>query len=137
MRKKIFLLLLIAIISVDSWAQGKHHRHHSHSTHNLPAWAASHNYKGMSHVYFPDYYSFYDPQRGGYVFWDNGKWAFTPALPPYMSNTDMSKTRIQILKGLSLDLHPETNYPHYMKLYPPIPGNEKVPVPTPGPSLGQ
>src|SRR5690242_18339125 len=126
MCKKALLLLLITMVTMGSMAQGiKNHKHHSHPTHHLPTWAAAHNYKGLSHVYFPDYYSFYDPQRGGYVFWDNGKWAFTPTLPPYMSNTDMSKTRIQILKGLSLDLHPETNYPHYMKLYPPVPGNEK------------
>ena len=102
----------------------------------VPEWAAAHNYDATSHVYFPDYYTFYDPARGGYVFWENGKWSFTPSVPAYLEKVDLSKSRIQILKGLSLDLHPELDYPHYMKLYPAEHENNLVPVPIPGNPAG-
>jgi len=57
----------------------------------LPVWAAAHNYDATNHAYFPDYYAFYDPNRGGYVYWDKGNWSFTPTVPPYLSNVDLSK----------------------------------------------
>jgi hypothetical protein len=96
----------------------------------MPEWAAAHNYDATNHVYFPDYYTFYDPTREGYVFYDKGKWSVTPTVPPYMSNVDLSKSRVQILKGVSLDLHPEEHYPYYMEMYPPDNnGNTQVPVP--------
>jgi len=95
----------------------------------VPAWAAAHNYNAKEHVYFPDYYTYYDPQRGGYVFWKNGKWSFSPSVPPYMEKVDLAKSRVEILQGLSLDLHPEQNYPNYMKLYPPVHEYNDVPVP--------
>ncbi len=99
----------------------------------VPTWAAAHKYDAKAHVYFPDYYTYYDPARGGYVFWNNGNYTFTPALPPFLEKVDLSKSRVQILKGLSLDLHPELNYPNYMKMYPPDNnGNTRVPVPVPG-----
>jgi hypothetical protein len=82
------------------------------------------------HLYFPDYYAFYDPNRG-YVFWNEQKKEWNTSLQPpkFMSKVDMSKTRIQILEGLSLDLRPEQNYPNYMKLYPAHQNDPKVPVP--------
>ena len=95
----------------------------------MPPWAAAHHYDASAHAYFPDYYTYYDPKRGGYVYWDNGKWTFSPSVPPYLEKIDLSKSRIQILKGLSLDLHPEQDYPHYMKLYPAEHENNLVPVP--------
>jgi len=100
---------------------------------SLPSWAAAHNYDATAHVYFPDYYTFYDPRRGGYVFWQNGKYTFSPSMPPFLEKADLTKSRVKILKGISLDLHPEQDYPRYMKLYPPDDnGNSKVPVPIPG-----
>lgn len=133
----IMLILLLPIIGsaqhLDNTTH-KHHHHHRSTPKSLPTWAASHNYMGDAHVYFPDYYTFYDANRGGYVFWDNNKWTFTPTLPPYLQNKDLSKSRVQILKGLSLDFQPQLNYPHYMKLYPPVPGaGTDVPVPAPAP----
>ena len=118
----------------------KHHttKHTKHIATNapIPTWAASHQYDAKEHVYFPDYYTFYDANRGGYVFWKNGQWTFTPAMPPYMQSADMNKARVQILKGVSLDLHPEVNYPRYMKLYPATPGGAGENVPTPVPIPG-
>ena len=99
----------------------------------VPEWAKSQNYNADAHVYFPDYYTFYDPVRGGYFYWDNNNFSFSPNVPTFLEKVDLAKSRIKILKGLSLDLHPEQNYPYYMKMYPPNDaGNVNVPVPVPG-----
>ncbi|HRO42839.1 MAG TPA: hypothetical protein PL009_08395 [Flavipsychrobacter sp.] len=81
-------------------------------------------------VYFPDYYAFYDPARG-YVFWNETThtWNESQQPPKFMMNIDMSKTRIQLIEGLHLDLRPEQNYPNYMKLYPARENDPKIPVP--------
>jgi len=134
MTSRIIALALMLLLSFSSIAQQIKHTHHKrhHIVHRLPPWAPAHNYTGESHVYFPDYYTFYDANRGGYVFWEDNKWTFTPTLPPYLQNKDLKKSRVQILKGLSLDMQPQLNYPNYMKLYPPVPGaGTDVPVPAP------
>ena len=139
--KRTLLTLLLActtpflVLAQDAPVKHKSHKHKTTTKPQqvkAPQWAAAHNYDATSHVYFPDYYTFYDPNRGGYVYWDKGTWVVTPAVPPYMEKVDLSHSRIQILKGLSLDLHPELDYPHYMELYPPVNGNNMVPVPIPG-----
>ncbi|HXS37655.1 MAG TPA: hypothetical protein VN721_13205 [Flavipsychrobacter sp.] len=135
----ILFATVFTLSTGSSYAQTNavHSRHSKHHK-TPPVWAKAKGYNMDAHVYFPDYYSFYDPNRGGYVFWNNNKWTFTPAVPPYMSKIDLSKSRVQILKGLSLDLHPELDYPRYMKLYPADPNSNAadVPVPTPLPIPG-
>ena len=137
-----FLLLLLPFVNYGQDAAPKHtkHKHKTNKTTKalvVPPWAAAHKYDATAHVYFPDYYTYYDPNRGGYVFWNNGKYVFTPALPPFLEKVDLSKSRIQILKGLSLDLYPEQNYPYYMKQYPADNNNNAtVPVPIPGNPAG-
>ena len=136
---RIWIVLIISLLSFSSYAQqaadktskGKHKtaKHKAKKTAEMPHWAAAHNYDGTAHVYFPDYYTYYDPQRAGYVYWDNGHWIVTPSVPPYMEKVDLDKSRIKILKGLSLDLHPELDYPNYMKLYPADHENNMVQVP--------
>lgn len=134
MRYCLFTSLLLATMTAlfsPAIAQDTHSTDKNTKT-TMPSWAAAHHYDARSHAYFPDYYTYYDPARGGYVFWDNGQWSFTPALPPFLEKVDLSKSRVKILKGLSLDLHPELNYPHYMKMYPADRGATLVPVPIPG-----
>lgn len=138
---RLITVALLCALPLGSFAQTKHKKHHhkakTAATDRIPGtfkndqavWMKSSNYKGQEHVYFPDYYTFYDPKRGGYMFWENGKWSFTPTMPPYMQQMDMSKDRVQVLKGLSLDLHPELDYPSYMKLYPAVHEYNDVPVP--------
>ena len=134
--KKIFFVLFILGFPVLVSAQIRHTfsekgnavKHKS----GLPPWAKAQHYHARNFAYFPDYYTFYDPKRKGYYYWNNDKYIFTPALPPFLEKVDMRKSRIRILKGLSLDLHPELHYPYYMKLYPAVPGNSLVPVPIPG-----
>jgi hypothetical protein len=128
----IALFLLIPAISHAQYATYKHKvHHHVIKSSTMPPWAEAHKYDATAHVYFPDYHSFYDPARGGYVFWENGAWSFTPTVPPYMSNKDLGKERVQILKGISLDLHPELDYPRYMELYPATHEYNDVPTPLP------
>ena len=144
--KATLILLLISIMPFLSSAQDatnkkSKHKHKSTKTAKttvVPPWAAAHNYDASAHVYFPDYYTYYDPSRGGYVFWSDGKYTFTPALPPFLEKVDLGKSRIQILKGLDLNLRPEENYPYYMKQYPADNTNNNglVPVPIPGNPAG-
>ena len=140
MKLRTLFLIFFCVISFSSIAQDTatvhKHKHKSKTKAKtakidkpLPPWAAAHNYDATEHVYFPDYYTFYDAGRGGYVFWKDTGWSFTPAMPPYMEKVDLSKERVQILKGLSLDLQPQLNYPNYMEQYPAQPGYNKVPVP--------
>ena len=129
--KQIFVVLFFIFIPLCAGAQNTKGK-----ASDLPPWAAAHHYDATAHVYFPDYYTFYDPKRKGYVYWENGKYTFTPAVPPFLEKVDMRKTRIQILKGLSLELHPEQDYPYYMKMYPADHENNLVPVPVPGNPAG-
>jgi len=145
--KKLLIILLLTIVPGMVMAQkkdtkakapkaktakaGKAAKPQKHEK-QLPSWAEAQHYDASSYAYFPDYYTYYDPQRGGYLFWMNGKYTFTPTMPPFMEKVDMSTQRVQLLKGLSLDLHPEQNYPRYMKLYPAEHSYDKVPVPVTG-----
>jgi len=145
MKNRIWLVLMISLFPFFSMAQDggakntkhKHKKSHKTTKAALPPWAPAHNYDATAHVYFPDYYTFYDPNRGGYVYWNNGKYTFSPAVPPFLEKVDMSKSRIKILKGLSLDLRPELNYPYYMEQYPADNNNNTmVPVPVLGNPAG-
>ena len=142
MTNRIWMILLIALMPGSVFAQDAPPRHHTHThkstkTTQLPDWAAAHNYDAKSHAYFPDYYTYYDPVCGGYLYWDNNNYTFSKTPPAFMQHVDLKKSRVQILKGLSLELYPELNYPYYMKMYPPDPnGNTNVPVPIPGNPAG-
>ena len=127
------MCILPYIVFAQDKAAARQLKHKDKKTTTVPLWAKAHNYDATSHAYFPDYHAFYDPNRGGYIFWEKGSWSFTPTIPPYMDKVDLSQSRVKILKGLSLDLHPELDHPHYMELYPPDPNNNtRVPVPIPG-----
>src|SRR4051812_9436753 len=136
MKKHIIMALLMLLASAAGFSQssrpGNAGRTDSMSVapNGTPPWASPHNYDAKAHAYFPDYYTYYDPKRGGYVFWKNGKYTFTPALPPFLEHVDLGRERIKILNGLSLDMHPELHYPYYMKLYPAVHQYNMVPVPT-------
>ncbi len=137
--KIIFCIVLLPLFGITSnvQAQDATPAGKSASAVQLPEWAGAQNYDAKAHVYFPDYYTFYDPARGGYLYWDKDNFTFSPNKPPFLEKVDLAKSRIQILKGLSLDLHPERNYPRYMKLYPANnQGNANVPVPIPGNPAG-
>jgi hypothetical protein len=136
--RKIFIILLIIVGGFAAEAQQSKRKTKKAPARKTvvkakkapPTWAPAKGYTGKEHVYFPDYHAFYDPKRG-YVYWNPSttNWTASPQPPKFMSSVDMSKTRIQLIKDLSLDLHPEANYPNYMKLYPPKRDFPDVPVP--------
>jgi len=92
-----------------------------------PAWAAAHHYTNKKDVYFPDYYVFYDPEQG-YYYWNNGKWTVTETVPEYMSNVDLNKARIEIIKE-EIKADPQKEYIIYKKQYPAQKVEITVPVP--------
>lgn len=88
-----------------------------------PSWAQS-----QYSVYFPDYYTFYDPHRKGYVYWTGDKWTVSQESPSLLKDVDLGNARVQVLKDETLTM-PENNFEQYMKLYPPQQVFPSVPVP--------
>lgn len=149
--KKILLLLLAAAVlyTVPAGAQGKGKGHGHGKGHNKayktskggaparvkvkrggpPPWAPAHGYRAKQHVYFPDYYTFYDPYRNGYVYWGSNAWVFSPTIPSFLATIDLGRARIQIMGDVPLTRHPELYYRSYHRLYPPQPVGIFVPVP--------
>ena len=137
--KKIIIVALISWIPLAGYTQNNTKKPvHKHAktvkTANatiLPQWAAEKEYNPTTRAYLPDYYSYYDPERGGYVYWQNGQYSFTPATAPYAEKAEGGKSELRLSKAFSLDLHPQLDYPYYMTLYPVVQGggNSSVPVP--------
>ena len=95
-------------------------------TYTTPSWGAAHQYTGDKYVYFPDYYTYYEPDRG-YVYWNNGKWTTSSSVPSYMSSVDLNSARVQIIEDMST--RPETRYRTYMETYPAQKVEVTVPMP--------
>lgn len=85
--------------------------------HGRPVWASAHRYDERNHIYFPDYRTFYDPYRGGYVFLNGGRWAFSAQIPSFMINVDLGRANVRILKDIPLERHPEDFYDDYDEEY--------------------
>ena len=134
--KRFFLVLTLSMLAVMT-CFGQHKKHHAkakvkkETAKPMPDWYKAHGASKAAHVYFPDYYAFYDANRQGFVFWAHDRWEFSPSVPMYLDKVDLRKSRIKILNGLSLDLQPEQNYPNYMKMYPAQPTGEPINVPVP------
>lgn len=101
------------------------YRHHRSGP---PPWAPAHGYRARHHVYFRDYHTFYDPYRGGYVYWQDNRWIFSPRLPVFMANVDLGRARIQVMTGIPLSRHPEVYYGQYARRYP---GSINIRIPAP------
>lgn len=86
--------------------------------HRPPMWARAHRYDMNRHVYFPDYYTFYDANRGGYTYWQNDNWIFTPNLPSFLVNVDLGRARIQVMGDIPLNAAPQGYYNQYRRRYP-------------------
>ena len=84
----------------------------------MPFWASAHRYQGRHAVYFRDYNAFYDPYQGGYVYWLNGAWVFSPTVPLYMANFDLNRARVHIIKDVPYGTRPELYYRKYARRYP-------------------
>lgn len=93
-----------------------------------PTWAEAHGYENNSHVYFPDYYVFYDPTRG-YTYWNGNAWTTSTAVPAFISTVDLSSARAEMLHDARLKEHPELKYDTYIKQYPAQPVDITIQVP--------
>lgn len=63
-------------------------------------------------------YSYYNGDKGGYVFYDNGRESFQPALPVIPENTKNYKQSVPLVRGLDLDLYPQRHYPNNKLVHP-------------------
>lgn len=94
-----------------------------------PPWAPAHGYRAKQHAYFPDYYTFYDANRNGYVFWQDNGWTFSPNIPSFLNGVNLGTSRLQILNDVPLTTHPEAYYNKYSSMYPAHSVTITVPVP--------
>ncbi|WP_134088060.1 hypothetical protein [Olivibacter sp. XZL3] len=92
--------------------------HQKHYSHCYPKWASAHRYRAKHHVYFRDYCTFYDPHRGGYVYWSSNRWVFSRSVPAFLAHVDLGRARIQLMANVPLDRHPEYYYKEYVHAYP-------------------
>lgn len=83
-----------------------------------PPWAPAHGYRAKHHVYFQDYYTFYDPYRDGYVYWQEDDWVFSRSVPTFMANVDLGRARVQLMADVPLSKHPEYYFDRYAERYP-------------------
>lgn len=83
-----------------------------------PSWAPAHGYRAKNHVYFRDYYTFYDPYRGGYVYRHKNKWLFSKSVPTFLVGVNLNSARVQFLTDIPLNHHPEQYYGRYSSRYP-------------------
>jgi hypothetical protein len=94
-----------------------------------PGWAKKHGYANNRHVYFPDYYTFYDPNRG-YVYWNKaGYWVTSTSKPYFLNKVDLGVARIQILNSEALTAQPELRYTTFVNQYPGKIVGVAVPIP--------
>jgi hypothetical protein len=91
-----------------------------------PSWWGTHHITGEKYVYFPDYYTYYEPDRG-YVYWNETKWTTSETVPSYMSSVDLNSARVQVIEETTT--RPEVKYKYYMKTYPAQKVEVTVPVP--------
>ena len=138
MHKLLIAFILLFCLSLTGEAQSKRKQAAS-GTVNKPmqtfkkeAWMPT-DYKYDHPIYFPDYYTFYDPQRG-YVVWEKDSWIARPSMPLFLKSSDLKKPRIQILEDIGINKRPELDYPRYMKMYPALPGERDVIAPVPKPA---
>jgi len=93
-------------------------------------------YDASCNLYFPYYSTCYDASRG-YVSAHANDEKFIPVVTPVLKKANLGRLRIKLLKGLTLDMNPQLNFPHQVKQYPADPnGNVMVAAPIPGNPAG-
>jgi hypothetical protein len=120
------LLLICLPLLSNAQTKTKEYKHGSVKTKSKPGWYTTHQVTEDKYVYFPDYYMFYEPDRG-YVYWQNGKWTTSSSVPSYMQSVDLNSARIQTIDDMST--RPEIKYKTYMQSYPAQKVEITVPMP--------
>lgn len=68
-----------------------------------PPWAPAHGYRAKTrHVFFKDYDTYYDLQKGVYISMKNGKWEISAKLPLPLQKVDLNKAA-QLELDMDLD----------------------------------
>jgi hypothetical protein len=149
--KKLLMILMMGampfVVSAQGNGKGKGHGKHGKVKHTKvmktkeyrgyrvkggpPAWAPAHGYRAKQHVYFPDYYTFYDPNRNGYVYWGGNGWQFSPSTPGFLNGVNLGAARMQLMNDVPLATRPEVYYDRYSSTYPARAVNINVNIPRP------
>lgn len=59
-------------------------------------------YHRTEYVYFPEYRTYYDPYRRGYVYQRNSAWVFTQTMPSVMLGVNIGGLNVQFMSNLPL-----------------------------------
>ncbi|NGM61147.1 hypothetical protein G5B30_04355 [Sphingobacterium sp. SGG-5] len=59
-------------------------------------------YHRTEYVYFPQYRTYYDPFRRGYVYQRNNVWVFAPNMPSIMAGVNIGGLNVQFMANLPL-----------------------------------
>lgn len=108
--KSLLIIILSAFIFTCTYGQ-EHNTHHSAHKHikgkkNAAPKVVKQPVTDITMVN----YSYYDQARGGYIFMENGRQSFLPALP-ILPESKPVKTSVPLTRGLDLDLYPQQHYP--------------------------
>jgi hypothetical protein len=107
----------------------KEHDNGKMKTKEKPKWAAAHHYNMRQDVYFPDYYTFYDPEQG-YYYYSEGKWTTSSNPPDFLQSADLNNARMEVIKE-EIRTDPQKEYIIYRKRYP----ARKVEITVPEPPM--
>jgi len=121
--KPLSILLGMLLITGSAFAQTPTKTTKHKSNHKT---AAAHK---KSRVYYPDYRTFYDPNKDQYVFWGENQWTTSPQRPSFMKDATVGKVRVQVLHDESLNDNPQDHYQEYLRQYPPQQTTPTTPVP--------
>ena len=98
--------------------RASHYNAPRHHRHGPPAWARAHRYNMSRHVYFPEYYTFYDANRGGYSYWGGNDWVFSTSMPSFLVNVNLGRARIQVMNDLPIGYAPQQYFRRYHQRFP-------------------
>ncbi len=84
-----------------------------------PIWAKGAKYKFKHHVYFPDYFTFFNPKNNNYIYWEENRWKASPNIPLSMLKAKFADYRIVEMKDVRLNDEPFRHFEEYYKSYPP------------------
>ncbi|SFS98698.1 hypothetical protein [Sphingobacterium wenxiniae] len=59
-------------------------------------------YHRTEYVYFPEYRTYYDPYRRGYVYQRHNAWVFAPTMPSVMAGINIGGLQVQFMANLPL-----------------------------------
>lgn len=106
----------------DRVVRAPHYRSH----HRSVPWGARHHYRYAHHVYFPDYQTFYDARREGYVYRRGDRWLFSQSMPSFLVGINWNNARLEYMNNVPLDVYPQNYYDTYQERYPAVSFNLNI-----------